>query len=82
MQRYRGHLSPEDRRTVRRWTLPSVGIYGSLLTGFILYVALTGKPNLEVAVFSPTAKASAGQVERADKRPFSVSRRDCDKAAC
>ncbi|MCA1457439.1 hypothetical protein I6F35_30320 [Bradyrhizobium sp. BRP22] len=82
MQRFRIHLSPEDWRSARRWTLASVGVYCSLLAGFILYVAFTAKPDVEVAAFSSTAKANVAGVERADKRPFSVSRRGCDKAVC
>jgi hypothetical protein len=59
MQRYRVHLSPEDQRTARRWTLAWAGIYSVLLAGFILYTALTVRPNVEFA-----AQNKAGQTSQ------------------
>jgi hypothetical protein len=43
MQRYPDDLSESERRIARRWTLGSVGLYGSLLAALALY-----------AVFSPS----------------------------
>jgi hypothetical protein len=46
MQKIPDQSSDGDRRLIRRWGIASVGFYGSILAGMILYAAL--HPNPEV----------------------------------
>jgi hypothetical protein len=59
MQKYSENLSDADRRIIRRWRLSSVGFYGSILAGLILYAAFSQKPDVNYAsanLASPPAK--------------------------
>jgi hypothetical protein len=64
MQRYPDNLSEADRRIARRFTLASVGFYGSILAGLILYGALSPHPAGKVASMEPAAKFSVANAAR------------------
>jgi hypothetical protein len=51
-------FNDRDRRVVRRWRLASVGFYGSLLAGLILYAALNQSSDLNYASAQNAASAS------------------------
>lgn len=57
MQKIPDQSSEEDRRLIRRWGLASVGFYGSILAGMILYAAL--HQNSDVNYASAEIAASA-----------------------
>jgi hypothetical protein len=59
MKRFSFDLNEEDRRVVRRWRLASVGVYGSILAGLILFAAFSPKPDVDYA--STTSVASLSQ---------------------
>lgn len=59
MQKFSYRFNDEDRGVARRWRLASVGFYGSILAGLILYAALN--PNPDVNVASAQGAASAAQ---------------------
>jgi hypothetical protein len=58
MKRFSFDLNEEDRRVVRRWRLASVGVYGSILAGLILFAALSSKPDVEYASATSVASLS------------------------
>ena len=58
MQQLSYRFNDEDRRVARRWRLASVGFYGSLLAGFILYAALNRSPDVTYASDRSTVTAS------------------------
>jgi hypothetical protein len=64
MQRYPDNLSEADRRVARRWTLGSVGVYGSILAALILYGALSQRSTDNVASNEPAAKFSVANAAR------------------
>ena len=49
MQKVPDHSDEGDRRLIRRWGLASVGFYGSLLAGMILYAALHSNSDFKYA---------------------------------
>jgi hypothetical protein len=49
MQKFFYQLSEQDRRITRKWRLASVGFYGSIIAGMILYAALHGNPEVNYA---------------------------------
>jgi hypothetical protein len=59
MQKYPDNLSEDDRRIARRWTLASVGFYGSILAGFILYAAFHQSQVPNLATGDPASKVLA-----------------------
>jgi hypothetical protein len=69
MQRYPDNLSEADRRVARRWTLGSVGIYGSILAAMILYAALSPHPTVDLASGEPAAKFSVANAARQPPSP-------------
>jgi hypothetical protein len=80
MQKYPNNLSQEDRRLARRWTLASVGFYGSVLAGFALYGAFH-QPAANIAAVDPAAKAAAAKPPQdnafrvfANARPGAIAR--------
>jgi hypothetical protein len=84
MQKYPSNLSKEERRIARRWTLASVGLYGSVLAGLMLYGAFQKRP-VDVAAADPVAKVSAAKLPRDDAfKSFAkvTQRRFCGQVAC
>ncbi len=49
MQKFFYPFDEQDRRIVRKWRLASVGFYGSILVGMLLYVALHRNPEVNYA---------------------------------
>jgi hypothetical protein len=72
------HLSEDDRRLVRKWTLVSVGFYGSLLAGLISYVAFIQGPPANFASDDPVSRVSAAKpaLEMAAARSTKPVKRD------
>jgi hypothetical protein len=85
MQRYPDNLSESDRRVARKWTLASVGFYGSILTGFILYAAFHPAPASVELAASAAPNASAAKPSRdeiLDKVAKVTPRRLCGQVSC
>jgi hypothetical protein len=85
MQRYPDNLSESDRRIARRWTLGSVGVYGTLLAGFILYAAFHPASAPVQLASDATSNASAAKPSRDDileKFAKVTQRRFCGQVAC
>ncbi|MGY8662245.1 hypothetical protein Q3C01_07740 [Bradyrhizobium sp. UFLA05-109] len=49
MQKFFHQLNEGDRRIARKWRWASVGFYGSILAGLILYVAVHWNPEANYA---------------------------------
>jgi hypothetical protein len=45
MQLYRSKFIKDDSRIARRWALGSIGFYGSILVGMILYAVFSRQPD-------------------------------------
>jgi hypothetical protein len=84
MQRYSDNLSESDRRVARKWTLASLGVYGALLAGFILYAAFNPAPPAQLASTAvstaPAAKPSREDIF--DKFAKVTQRRFCGQVSC
>ncbi|MDN5001899.1 hypothetical protein ACFQZO_13475 [Bradyrhizobium sp. GCM10027634] len=71
MQKFIDQLDENDRRIVRKWRLATLGFYGSILAGLVLYVALTWNPEVNYAAVDATAHAKLAGAPRGDGRaPF------------
>jgi hypothetical protein len=64
MQKIPDHSNEGDRHLIRCWGLASVGFYGSILAGMILYAALHPNPDVNVAAAGTKAPISAMKVAR------------------
>ncbi len=62
MQKIPDHSNEGDRRLIRRWGLASVGFYGSILAGMILYAAFNQHPDASIALADVKAPTSAMRV--------------------
>ena len=72
MQKFFYQLNESDRRIVRKWRLSTVGFYGSILAGMVLYVALHWNQDVNYASVDSTARAKIVRTSGADGRaPFS-----------
>ena len=60
MQKFFDPLNENDRRIVRKWRLATLGFYGSILLGMILFTALHWNPDVNYA--SADSAAHAGSV--------------------
>jgi hypothetical protein len=49
MQKFLFQLKEDDRRLVRKWRLATIGIYGSILAGLVLYTALRSNQEVNLA---------------------------------
>jgi hypothetical protein len=73
MQSYRNKFIEDDRRIARRWALGSIGFYGSILVGMILYTVFSKQPDAHP---SPDESASNSFVAAMPREPASkMSRR-------
>ena len=45
MQKFLFQLRVEDRRIARKWSIATLGFYGSILAGMVLYAALNTTPS-------------------------------------
>ena len=71
MQNFIDDLNENDRRIVRKWRWATLGFYGSILAGLVLYVALNWNPELNFASVDATAHAKLAGAARGDARtPF------------
>jgi hypothetical protein len=85
MQRYPDNLSGSDRRVARKWTLASLGVYGTLVAGFILYAAFNPAPAPVQLASEAASKASAvkpSQDNIFDKFAKVTQRRFCGQVSC
>ncbi len=72
MQRYPDDLSETERRIARRWTLGSIGVYGSLLAALALFAALSPSHPDNVASEARFSVASATR-QQAPQRPANTT---------
>jgi hypothetical protein len=59
MQKFSYQFSERDRRIVRRWRLASIGFYGSILVGLVLFAAFSRHDQVDYASAKPALSASA-----------------------
>ena len=64
MQKYPDNLSEGDRRVARKWGIFSVGFYGSILAGLILYAALNPNPDVNYASAEPASHVATTKAAR------------------
>ncbi len=57
MQKFLDQLNEDDRRIVRKWRLATLGFYGSILVGLVLYTALHWNPEVNYASIDSAAHA-------------------------
>ncbi|QAU47360.1 hypothetical protein XH91_19730 [Bradyrhizobium guangzhouense] len=57
MQNFIEQFDENDRRIVRRWRLATLGFYGSILAGLIVYAALHWNPEVNYASADSAAHA-------------------------
>lgn len=57
MRNFLDQLNETDRRIVRKWRLVTVGFYGSILAGMVVYVALHSNPEVNYASVDSAAHA-------------------------
>ena len=62
MQKVPDHPNEGDRRLIRRWRLATVGFYGSILAGMILYAAFNQYPDANYASAELAPRVSAAMV--------------------
>ncbi|MEK9280192.1 MULTISPECIES: hypothetical protein [unclassified Bradyrhizobium] len=55
MQKFLYQLNESDRRIARKWRLATLGFYGSILAGMVLYMALHWNPEVNYASADSTA---------------------------
>ena len=71
MQNFIDDLNETDRRTVRKWRLATLGFYGSILAGLVVYAAMHWNPEVNYASADSAAHAKLAGVSSGDKRlPF------------
>lgn len=72
MQKFIDQLNESDRPIVRKWRLATLGFYGSILAGLVLYTALHWNPEVNYASVDSTARAKIVGTSGTDGRaPFS-----------
>jgi hypothetical protein len=71
MQNFIHQLNQDDRRVVRKWRLATLGFYGSILAGLVLYAALHWNPEVNYASVDSNAHAKLAGASGGDGRaPF------------
>jgi hypothetical protein len=71
MQKFLDQLNDDDRRVVRKWRLATLGFYGSILAGLVLYTALHWNPEVNYASADSAAHAKLVGTQGGDGRaPF------------
>lgn len=73
MQKFLDQLNEDDRRVVRKWRLATLGFYGSILAGLVVYTVLHWNPEVNYASADSAAHAkfvgTSGSDGRAPFRP-------------
>ncbi|MBW7963880.1 hypothetical protein [Bradyrhizobium sp. BR 10261] len=71
MQNFIEQFDENDRRIVRKWRWATLGFYGSILAGLVLYAALNWTPEVNYAAVDATAHAKlAGAPNAGERAPF------------
>lgn len=71
MQNFNDHLNENDRRVVRKWRWATLGFYGSILAGLVLYAALQRNPEVNYASVDSAGHAKLAGASSGDGRaPF------------
>jgi hypothetical protein len=71
MQNFIDEFDENDRRVVRKWRLATLGFYGSILAGLVVYAALHWAPEVNYASVDSAAHAKlAGTSSGAGRSPF------------
>ena len=71
MQKFLYQLNETDRRIVRRWRWVTLGFYGSLLAGMVVYTALHWNPEVNYASADSAAHAKlVGTSVSGGRAPF------------
>jgi len=71
MQKFLDQLNDDDRRIVRKWRLATLGFYGSILAGLVVYTALHWNPEVNYASADSAAHAKlAGTSGSGERGPF------------
>jgi len=71
MQNFLDQFDDDDRRIVRKWRRATLGFYGSILAGVVLYAALHWTPEVNYAAVDAAAHAKlAGASGGEGRAPF------------
>lgn len=71
MQKFLDQSNEDDRRIVRKWRLATLGFYGSILAGLVVYTVLHWNPEVNYASTDSAAHAKLTGTSGADGRaPF------------
>jgi len=71
MQNFNEQFDENDRRIVRKWRLATLGFYGSILAGLVVYAALHWNPEVNYASVDAAAHARlAGTSSGGGRTPF------------
>jgi hypothetical protein len=71
MQNFIDQFDENERRIVRKWRLATLGFYGSILAGLVVYAALHWNPEVNYASVDSAAHAKlAGASSRDARAPF------------
>lgn len=71
MQKFLDQSNEDDRRIVRKWRLATLGFYGSILAGLVVYTVLHWNPEVNYASADFAAHAKLTGTSGGDGRaPF------------
>ena len=71
MQNFIDQFDENDRRIVRKWRLATLGFYGSILAGLVVYAALHWNPQVNYASVDSAARAKLAGASGGEKgAPF------------
>jgi len=71
MQNFIERFDDDDRRVVRKWRLATLGFYGSILAGLVVYAVLNWNPEVNYASVDSAAHAKlAGAPSSGGRAPF------------
>lgn len=71
MQKFLDQSNEDDRRIVRKWRLATLGFYGSILAGLVVYTVLHWNPEVNYASADSAAHAKLTGSSGGDGRaPF------------
>ncbi|MGY4505510.1 hypothetical protein ACVWYH_009467 [Bradyrhizobium sp. GM24.11] len=71
MQKFLDQSNEDDRRIVRKWRLATLGFYGSILAGLVVYTVLHWNPEVNYASADSAAHAKLTGTSGGDGRaPF------------